>query len=119
MIHDDMICKYDTKAKAKAKEKRKPQTNVQEPKLPKLKREANSKLSPQASKLGLIKGFSEDICELVVGINMNKVNVPFLIVVSQEVKMDLYVLGFRVKNGIFGYTNGTGAITEQRHSPKL
>jgi hypothetical protein len=33
------------KQKTKAKEKRKPQTNVQEPKLPKLKREANSKLS--------------------------------------------------------------------------
>jgi hypothetical protein len=34
MIHDDMICKYDTKAKAKAKAKlqRKPKTYVQEPK---------------------------------------------------------------------------------------
>jgi hypothetical protein len=60
----------------------------------------------------LVKGFSEDICELVVGVNMNKVNVPFLIVVSQEVKTDLYVLGFRVKNGVFGYTYGIGAITE-------
>jgi hypothetical protein len=67
----------------------------------------------------LVKGFSEDICELVVGVNMNKVNVPFLIVVSQEVKTNLYVLGFGVKNGVFGYTNGTGAITEQRYSPKL
>jgi hypothetical protein len=31
MIHDDMICKYDTKAKSKAKLKTKPKTNVQEP----------------------------------------------------------------------------------------
>jgi hypothetical protein len=31
MIHDDMICKYDTKAKTKAKLKTKPKTNVQEP----------------------------------------------------------------------------------------
>jgi hypothetical protein len=67
----------------------------------------------------LVKGFSEDICELVVGVNMNKINVPFLIVVSQEVKMNLYVLGFEVKNGVFGYTNSTGAITKQRYSPKL
>jgi hypothetical protein len=67
----------------------------------------------------LVKGFGEDICELAVGVNMNKVNVPFLIVVSQEVKTDLYVLGFGVKNRIFGYTYGTGAIIEQRHSPKL
>jgi hypothetical protein len=48
----------------------------------------------------LVKGFGEDICELVVGVNMNKVNVPFLIVVSQEVKTDLYVLGFGVENGV-------------------
>jgi hypothetical protein len=67
----------------------------------------------------LVKGFGEDICKLVVGVNMNKINVPFLIVVSQEVKTDLYVLGFGVENGIFGYTYGTGAITEQRHLPKL
>jgi hypothetical protein len=119
MIHDDMICKYDTKAKSKAKLKRKPKTNVQEPQLSKLKREANSKLSSQASKLGLVKRFGEDICELVVGVNMNKVNVLFLIVVSQEVKTNLYVLGFEVENGVFGYTYGTGAFTEQRHSPKL
>jgi hypothetical protein len=77
----DMLVWYKSK-KQKLKKERKPQTNVQEPKLPKLKREANSKLPSQASKLGLIKGFTEDVCELVVGVNMNKVNVPFLIVVS-------------------------------------
>jgi hypothetical protein len=42
----------------------------------------------------LVKGFGEDICELVMGANMYKFNVPFLIVVSQEVKADLYVFGF-------------------------
>jgi hypothetical protein len=67
----------------------------------------------------LVKGFDDDICELVVGVNMNKVNVPFLIVVSQEVKTELYVLSFGVENTIFGYTYDTGAITEKRHSPKL
>jgi hypothetical protein len=67
----------------------------------------------------LVKRFGEDICELVVGVNMNKVNVSFLIVVSQEVKTDLYMLGFGVENGIFGYTYGTGVVTEQRHLPKL
>jgi hypothetical protein len=67
----------------------------------------------------LVKGFGEDIYELVVGVNMNKVDVPFLIVVSQEVKTDLYVLGFGVENGIFGCKYGTCAIIEQRHSPKL
>jgi hypothetical protein len=33
-------------------------------------------------------------------------------VVSQEVKTNLYVVGFGVENRIFGYTYGTGAITE-------
>jgi hypothetical protein len=60
----------------------------------------------------LVKGFGEDICELIMGVNVNKVNVPFLIVVSQEVKADLYVLSFGMENGVFGYTYGTGAITE-------
>jgi hypothetical protein len=67
----------------------------------------------------LVKRFSEDICELVVGVIMNNINVPFLIVVSQKVKMDLYVLGFGVEKEVFGYTYGTSAIIEQRHSPKL
>jgi hypothetical protein len=76
--------------------------------------------APLASEqIGLGQGFGEDIYELIVSVNMNKVNVPFLIVVSQEVKTDLYVLGFRVENRVFGYTNGTGAIIEQSHSPKL
>jgi hypothetical protein len=44
--------------------------------------------------LGLVKGFGEGICELVLGINMAQVNIPFLIVVSQEMKADLYVFGF-------------------------
>jgi hypothetical protein len=99
------------KQKQKLNQK-KNKTRIQDLKLSKLKREANSKLSSQASKLGLIKGFSEDVCELVVGVNMNKINVPFLIVVSQEVKTDLYVLGFGVENRVFGYTYGTSAITE-------
>jgi hypothetical protein len=67
----------------------------------------------------LVNRFGEDIYKLVMGVNMNKVNVPFLIVVSQEVKVNLYVLGFGVENGVFGYTYGIGAIIEQRHSPKL
>ena len=52
------------------------------------------KLPLQACKLGLVKGFGEDICELVLGVNMAHVNIPFLIVVSQEVEADLYMFGF-------------------------
>jgi hypothetical protein len=86
---------YNTKDKTKKLSYKESKTSIQHPKSSSpLKRETNSKLPSQASKLGLVKGFGEDICELVMGVNMNKVNVPFLIVVSQEVKADLYVLGF-------------------------
>jgi hypothetical protein len=45
-------------------------------------------------KLGLVQWFGEDIYELVLGVNMVQVNIPFLIVVSQEVEADLYMFGF-------------------------
>jgi hypothetical protein len=61
---------------------------------PSLKRETNSKLPSQASKLGLIKWFGEDISELVLGINVVQIDITFLIVVTQEVKVDFYVLCF-------------------------
>ena len=51
-------------------------------------------LPSQTRKLGLVKGFGEDIYELVLGVNMAQVNIPFFIVVSQEVKADLYMFGF-------------------------
>ena len=49
-------------------------------------------------KLGLVKRFGEDICELVLGVRMAQVNIPFLIVVLQEVKANLYMFGFCVED---------------------
>jgi hypothetical protein len=66
------------------------------------------------------KHLTHGISNLVSLITKTKLGLsPFLIVVLQEVKTDLYVLGFGVKNRVFDYTYGTGAITQQRHSPKL
>jgi hypothetical protein len=59
---------------------------------PPLKRETNSKLPSQASKLGMVKWFGEDIYELALGINVVQINITFLIVVTQEVQADFYVL---------------------------
>jgi len=69
-------------------------TTIQHKCSPPLKRETNPKLPLQTCKLGLVKGFGEDIYELVLGVNMAQVNIPFLIVVSQEVEADLYMFGF-------------------------
>ena len=50
---------------------------------------------------------------------MVQLNVSFLLMVTQEVKADLYMFGFRVENRVFGYAYGTGAITKQRHSREM
>ena len=54
------------------------------------KKGTNPKLPSQTCKLGLVKGFGEDICELVLGVNMVQVYITLLIVVAQEMKARLY-----------------------------
>jgi hypothetical protein len=92
MIHDDMICKNDTKTKTKGKLQRKSKIRIQQPKFLSSKKGTNSKLPSQASKLGLVKWFGEDIYELVLGINVVQIDIIFLIVVTQEMKANFYVL---------------------------
>ena len=62
---------------------------------------------------GLVKGFCEDICNLFVGINMMKISVPFLIMISEKMKVDINVLGLRMQHGIFGIVDGTRATIRQ------
>jgi hypothetical protein len=83
---------YDTKDMTKAKLQRKAKLEYNNQSFHPLKRETNSKLPSQVSKLGLVKWFGEDICELVLGINVMQINITFLIVVTQEVKAGFYVL---------------------------
>jgi hypothetical protein len=89
-----MKCKiqFDTKDKAKAKLQRKAKLEYNNQSSHHLKRKTNSYLPSQASKLGLVKQFGKDICELVLDINVVQINITFLIVVTQEVKTDFYVL---------------------------
>jgi hypothetical protein len=44
--------------------------------------------------LSLVKWFSKDIYKLVLGINVVQIDITFLIVVTQEVKANFYVLCF-------------------------
>ena len=71
----------------------------------------HSKLSSQTGKGCLVKWFGENVCKLVLGGDMHKLNVAFLHIVSQKVVPHLYVFGFWVEHWIFGYAYGTGAIT--------
>ena len=110
-----MICnvEYDTKAKQKLSyknERRKlsyknERTNqytrsykIQS--FPKLKREANTQLTMQASKSGSVQGFGQNNCKLVLGVNVAKVDVALFIMVSQKMKANIYVFGFGVKNQV-------------------
>jgi hypothetical protein len=80
------------KTKQKTKLQRKAKLEYNNQSSPPLKRETNSKLPSQVSKLGLVKWFSEDIYELVWGINVVQIDITFLIVVTQEVKVNFYML---------------------------
>ena len=60
--------------------------------------------------------FCKDICKLVLGVNVAKANVSFLIMITQEVKAHINVFGLGLENWVFGYTYGTCAVTKQRHS---
>jgi hypothetical protein len=50
---------------------------------------------------------------------MDEVYVSLLNIVSQEVVPHLYMIGFEVKHGVFGNTNGTHAITHERYMGTL
>ena len=73
-------------------------TTIQYKRSPPLKRETNPKLPSHECKLGSVKGFGEDICELVLGVNVVQVYIPFLVVVSPEMEVDIYMFGFWVEN---------------------
>jgi hypothetical protein len=50
---------------------------------------------------------------------MNEVYVSLLNIVSREVVPHFYVFGSGVKHGVFGITNGTRAITQERYMGTL
>jgi hypothetical protein len=50
---------------------------------------------------------------------MDEVYVSLLNIISQKVVPHFYVFGSGVKHGIFGNTNGTRAITHERHMGTL
>jgi hypothetical protein len=60
----------------------------------------------------LIKGFGEDISQLMMGINMAQIDVTFLRMVTKKVKANINVLGLRMQHKILGNTYGSRAITK-------
>jgi hypothetical protein len=63
---------------------------------PHLKGKTLTQLPLQLCKSGLVKGFCEEICNLLVGINMMNISVPFLIMISEKMKVNIDVFGLRM-----------------------
>jgi hypothetical protein len=59
----------------------------------------------------LIKWFGEDIGKLIIGAHILNANVPFLLVISYEMMVDIYVLCSCMLNRIVGELHGTLIIT--------
>lgn len=115
-----MVHKQDQLYKTKTKISQEPRSVQYDTttRKPNSQKEINTKLASQTSKSGLIQRFGEDIGYLVLGSNIAKLDIPFLLVISQKVVSDINMFGFGVKYGIFGNTDGTCAITQKRHSRK-
>ena len=69
-------------------------------------------LTSQVAKYLLIKRFSEDIRQLLVGTNMFKVNVTFLNMISNEMVTNLNMLSSRMLHGIVCNLNSTLIVTK-------
>jgi hypothetical protein len=83
------------------------------------KRKNNTNLCSQTTKCSLVQRLGLDIGKLLFCWYMDEVYVSLLNIVSQEVVPHLYMIGFEVKHGVFGNTNGTHAITHERYMGTL
>jgi hypothetical protein len=78
-----------------------------------LERARNPKFPPQAHKCTLVERLCKNVGKLILGRDMAQHNGPFLHIVSQEMIPHFYVFGSGMKNWVFRYTYGTGAITKK------
>ena len=72
-----------------------------------------TKFPSQTGECGLVKWLGENISELILGRHMDKCDVSFLNIISQEVVSHFNMLGFGMEHWVFGNAYGTGAITQK------
>ena len=83
-----------------------------------LKGVTNPKLPSQASKSLKLKWFGKDICGLPLGWYMDHVYVASLMVISQEVKPDVYVFGSGVEQWVLCNANGRHVVYKDGNPTK-
>ena len=76
----------------------------------------NPQFSPQIGKTRRIKSFSENICDLLLGLYKVKHDITLLNIVSKEMISDVNVFSPRVLHWVFGYVNGRSVVTEKRNT---
>ena len=74
---------------------------------------------PQLAKSLLIKWLGEDIGKLIFGAHTLNANVPFLLMISNEMMADIYVLCSCMLNRIVGQLDCTLIVTQQWHFLEL
>jgi hypothetical protein len=80
---------------------------------------ANTNSPSQISKSRRIKGFSEDVGQLSLGVYVSHLNVPLLYMISQKVVSPLNMSHLFVEDWIFGYWDDTGVIVHEGSSLKI
>jgi hypothetical protein len=79
---------------------------------------ANTNPPPQISKSRRIEGFGENVGQLSLGVYISHLNVSLLYMISQEAMSSLNMSHLFVKDGIFGYRDGTSVIAHEGNSFK-
>ena len=74
---------------------------------------------PQLAKPLLIKWLGEYIGKLIIGAHTLNANVPFLLVISNEMVVDIYMLCSCMLNQIVGELDCTLIVTKQWHFLEL
>jgi hypothetical protein len=81
--------------------------------------ETNTQFSSQMNKSFFIKGFGQNVSNLVSGINIAHIDVTFLIMITKKVKANINVFDPPMQHRILGNTYDTRAITKKRHTMKI
>jgi hypothetical protein len=77
---------------------------------------ANTNFPSHISKSRRIKGFSENVGQLSLGVYISHLNIPLLYMISEKVMSPLNMCHLFVEDQIFGYWDGTGVIAHEGDS---
>ena len=78
---------------------------------PNLKGVAHTHLSTKSHKSTQVQGLGQYIRDLVVGVNMDQINIASLNMISKKMEANIDVLGLGMQHRVLGHANSTRTIT--------